>query len=275
MFSRMLRITFTNFLFLILFTYTAVCGIVMDQIRYEINDSSKKDKGVLLIQNNKMLFKDTTNNVSTLFDFDKDQMIVLDHNQRTYTVIDPREFVKAVEDYTKKMEEYRKKHLENLPPEQRELVEKMIEEKEAESGLMKNQKIVINVKDTEQTEKIAGYNSRKYDVLYNENLNEEIWLTKDLDIQKELDINKMSNLMTEFKKVNKRLGENTVTNEEAFINLFKDGGFPMKTIDHSFGETVFVEEVVKVSQKDIPSSEFDLPSGYEERTVQSLLQGAF
>ena len=81
--------------------------------------------------------------------------------------------------------------------------------------------------------------------------------------------------MTEFKKVNKRLGENSVTNEEAFINLFKDGGFPMKTIDHSFGETVYVEEVVAVSQKDIPSSEFDLPSGYEERTVQSLLQGAF
>jgi len=275
MFSRILRITFTNFLFLILFAYTAVCGIVMDQVRYEIKDSSKKDKGVLLIQNNKMLFKDTSNNVSTLFDFDKDQMIVLDHNQRTYTVIDPKEFVKAVEDYTKKMEEYRKKHLENLPPEQREVVEKMIKEKEAESGLQKNQKIVINVKDTEQTEKIAGYTSRKYDVLYNENLNEEIWLTKDLNIQKELDINKMSNLMTEFKKVNKRLGENTVTNEEAFINLFKDGGFPMKTIDHSFGETVFVEEVVDVSEKDIPSSEFDLPSGYEERTVQSLLQGAF
>lgn len=269
------RITFTSIFFLLLLTYSSVSGIVMDQVRYEVKDASKKDKGVLLIQNNKMLFKDTTNNVSTLFDFDKDKMIVLDHNQKTYTVIDPKEFVKAVEEHTKKMEEFRKKHLENLPPEQRELVEQMIKEREAGNLLQKNEKIIISVKDTEQTEEIAGYSSTKYDVLYNENLNEEIWLTKELNIQKELDINKMSNLMTEFKKVNKRLGDDSIKNQEAFINLFRDGGFPMKTVDHSFGETVFVEEVVDVNQKDIPSSEFDLPSGYEERTVQNLIQGAF
>ncbi|MGI9534100.1 MAG: DUF4412 domain-containing protein [Thermodesulfobacteriota bacterium] len=275
MISRIVKITFTNLLLFVLLTYSSVSGIVMDQVRYELKEAGKKDKGVLLIQNNKMLFKDTTNNVSTLFDFDKDQMIVLDHNKKTYTVIDPKEFVKAVEEYTVKMEEYRKKHLENLPPEQRELVEKMIKEREAESGLQRNTKIVISVKNTEQTEKIAGYTSKKYDVMYNENLNEEIWLTNDLNIQKELDINKMSSLMNEFKKVNKRLGDNSVKNEDAFINLFKEGGFPMKTIDHSFGESVYVEEVVDVNQKDIPVTEFDLPKGYEERTVQSLLQGAF
>ena len=275
MISSFMKITFTNLLFLLILTSSSVSGIVMDQVRYEIKDAGKKDKGVLLIQNNKMLFKDTTNNVSTLFDFDKDQMIVLDHNKKTYTVINPKEFVKAVEEYTVKMEAYRKKHLENLPPEQRELVEKMIKEREAEAGLQRNSNVVISVKNTEQTEKIAGYTSKKYDVMYNENLNEEIWLTNDLNIQKELDINKMSSLMTEFKKVNKRLGDNSVKNEDAFIKLFKEGGFPMKTVDHSFGESVYVEEVVGVNQKDIPDAEFDLPKGYEERSVQSLLQGAF
>ena len=274
MVSRLLRIALINLFFLLLLTYSSVSGIVMDQVRYELNDSGKKDKGVLLIQNNKMLFKDTTNNVSTLFDFDRDRMVVLDHNRKTYTVIDPKVFVKEVEAYTKKMEELRKKHLENLPPEQREMVEKLIKEREAKNN-PGNKPFVISIKDREKTEKIAGYPSKKYDVMYNENLNEEIWLTKDLGIQKELDINKMSNLMSEFKKVNKRLGDNTVKNEEAFINLFRNGGFPMKTIDHSFGESVYVEEVVDVNQKDIPSSEFDLPTGYEERTVQSLIQGAF
>ena len=274
MISKVLRIALTNLFLLILLTYSSVSGIVMDQVRYEQNNSAKKDKGVLLIQNNKMLFKDTTNNVSTLFDFERDKMVVLDHKQKTYTVIDPKAFVREVEAYTKKMDELRKRHLENLPPEQREMVEKMIKEREAQNDLQ-NKPIIISVKDTEQTEKIAGYTSKKYDVLYNENLNEEIWLTKDLNIQEELDVNKMSNLMSEFKKVNKRLGDNTVKNEDAFINLFRDGGFPMKTVDHSFGESVFVEEVVGVNQKDIPSSEFDLPTGYEERTIQSLIQGAF
>ena len=273
MIPKAFRIAFTSLFLFVLLTYTSFSGIVMDQVRYEQKNSGKKDKGVLLIQNNKMLFKDTTNNVSTLFDFDRDQMVVLDHNKQTYTVIDPKVFVKEVEAYTKKMEELRKKHLENLPPEQREMVEKMIKEREAEN--MQNKQIIISVKDTEQTEKIAGYDSKKYDVLYNENLNEEIWMTKDLNIQNELDTNKMSNLMTEFKKVNKRLGDNSVKNEEAFINLFRNGGFPMKTVDHSFGDSVYVEEVIAVNKKDIPKSEFDLPTGYEERTIQSLIQGAF
>ena len=50
------------------------------------------------------------------FDFDRDQMIVLDHNNQTFTVIDPEAFVKAVEEYTKKAEEMRQKHIESLPP---------------------------------------------------------------------------------------------------------------------------------------------------------------
>ena len=119
---------------LLFFTGPISAGIVMEQMRYELKSPDKKDSGVLLIQDNKMLFKDTTNNVSTLFDFDRDQMIVLDHNNKTFTVIDPEAFVKAVEDYTKKAQEMRQKHLESLPPDQREMVEKMIKERELASG---------------------------------------------------------------------------------------------------------------------------------------------
>lgn len=268
-------IFFQILLALILFTGTSYSGIVMEQMRYELKTPDKKDKGVLLIQDNKMLFKDTTNNVSTLFDFDRDQMIVLDHNNQTFTVIDPKEFVKAVEDYTKKVEEMRKKHLESLPPDQREMVEKLMKERELESGKNATGKIVISIKNSEVSEDISGYKASKYEVFHNDKLNEELWLTNDLDIQNELDLKKMSNLMTEFKKVNKRLGDDTVVNEDAFINLFANGGFPLKTVDRSFGETVYIEEVVDIKKEDIPKENFKLPSGYKEKSVNELLKGAF
>ena len=260
---------------LIILTGSTYAGIVMEQMRYELKTPDKKDKGLLLIQDNKMLFKDTTNNVSTLFDFDRDQMIVLDHNKQTFTVIDPEAFVKAVEEYTKKAEEMRQKHIESLPPEQREMVEKMIKERELASGKDTTGKIVISIKNSEVSEEISGYNASKYEVFHNDKLNEELWLTNDLDIQNELDLEKMSSLMTEFKKVNKRLGDDTVVNEEAFISLFANGGFPLKTVDHSFGETVFIEEVVDIKKQDIPKDNFKLPSGYKERSVNELLKGAF
>jgi hypothetical protein len=273
--NRLSLILFQIFLVLILFTGFSYSGIVMEQMRYELKTPGKKDKGLLLIQDNKMLFKDTTNNVSTLFDFDRDQMIVLDHNGQTFTVIDPKAFVKAIEDYTKEIERMRQKHLESLPPEQREMVEKMMQKRELESGKNGTGKIVISIKNSGVSENISGYKASKYEVFHNDKLNEELWLTNDLDIQKELDLKKMSNLMTEFKKVNKRLGDDNVVNEEAFINLFANGGFPLKTVDRSFGETVYIEEVVDIKKEDIPADNFKLPSGYKEKSVNELLKGAF
>lgn len=267
---------------LLSFLLTALClsayshaGIIMDQVRYELIAPEKNEKGILLIQDNKMLFKDISNNVSTLFDFDRDQMIVLDHNKKTFTVIDPKAFIKAVEEHTSKMEEMRRKHLESLPPEQREMVEKMIKERELESGASGSDRIVISIKKSEETTEISGYKASRYDVFYNNKLNEELWLTNDLDIQNELDLEKMSNLMTGFKKVNKQLGDNTVVNEEAFINLFTNGGFPLKTVDRSFGESVYVEEVVDIRKQEIPKDEFVLPSGYKEKSVNELLKSSF
>ncbi len=271
--NKIFLISFQILLALILFAGYSHSGIVMEQVRYELKSPGKKDKGLLLIQDNKMLFKDTTNNVSTLFDFNKDQMIVLDHNSQTFTVIDPKAFVKAVEEYTKKKEEMRQKHLESLPPEQREMVEKMIKQRELESGKDSSGKIVISIKSTDESTIISGYNASKYEVFYNDKLNEELWLTNDLDIQNELELKKMSNLMTEFKRINKRLGDNTVVNKDAFIKLFANGGFPLKTVDHSFGETVYIEEVVDIKKQDIPKDDFKLPSGYKEKSVKELLNG--
>jgi len=273
--NKLSLILFQIFLVLILFTDYSYSGIVMEQTRYELKTPDKKDKGILLIQDNKMLFTDTTNNVSTLFDFDRDQMIVLDHNGQTFTVIDPKAFVKAIEDYTKEVKRLRQKHLESLPPEQREMVEKMIKKRELESGKNGTGKIVISIKNSGVSENISGYKASKYEVFHNDKLNEELWLTNDLNIQKELDLKKMSNLMTEFKKVNKRLGNDNMVNEDAFINLFANGGFPLKTVDRSFGETVYIEEVVDIRKEDIPADNFKLPSGYKEKSVNELLKGAF
>jgi hypothetical protein len=155
------------------------------------------------------------------------------------------------------------------------MVEKMIKKRELESGKNGTGKIVISIKNSGVSENISGYKASKYEVFHNDKLNEELWLTNDLNIQKELDLKKMSNLMTEFKKVNKRLGNDTVVNEDAFINLFANGGFPLKTVDRSFGETVYIEEVVDIRKEDIPEDNFKLPSGYKEKSVNELLKSAF
>ena len=73
-----------------------------------------------------------------------------------------------------------------------------------EAGKSETGRIVISIKNTEVSEDISGYKASKYEVFHNDKLNEELWLTNDLNIQNELDLKKMANLMTEFKKVNIR-----------------------------------------------------------------------
>lgn len=268
---------FFNLLILTIFAFVfsnfSYAGIVMDQVRYELSNASKKDKGLILMQSNKMLFKDLTNNISTLFDLNKDEMVIIDHNKKIYTVAKPEDFAKAAEDVAKKMQAEIEKHLENLPPEQRESVKKMMEKNGNFPMVQATNSSVISISNTGKAEKIAGYSSKKYEVFRDGNLDEEIWVSNEIGFQKEIDISKMSRLMKEFKKISKKFGGGDVTNEEAYIEIFEKGGFPMKTVDHSFGNAVYVEEVEKVTGRDISDSELEVPSDYKQKTLDSIIKG--
>ena len=273
--SRINIISFSLYLsfFYILFSVSTTAGLVMDQVRYEL-EGEKKDKGIILMQDNKMMFNDLSNNISSIFDLDKDQMTIIDHNKKTYTVATPDDFVRAAEKVTKNLKIEMDKHLKNIPPDQRKKLKELIDKNQESFPAQNPNPVTLTVSSTGETEEIAGFNSSKYKVFRNAQLSEELWVSKEIGYHKEIDITKMARLMREFKKISHQFG-GQVINDDAYIEIFENGGFPLKTINYSFGNNVYVEEVENISTREIEESELKTPKGYKERSLDEVFKREF
>ena len=255
---------------ILFFTSNVYAGLVMDQVRYE-EGKAKKEKGVILMQDNKMIFNDLSNNVSSVFDLNKNQMVIIDHNNETYTVATPEDFIKAAEELTKGMKEEMEKHMQNLPPDQRKKFEELIE-KNPDSFPSKNPKpVTLKVTNTGEIADIAGYSSSKYQVFRDSKLDEELWVSKSIGYEQEIDMSKMAKLMREFKKISHQFG-GTVINEDEYIAIFENGGFPLKTKNHSFGNKIYIEEVNKITSREIEKSELEIPKKYKEKPLDTVFK---
>lgn len=117
--------------------------------------------------------------------------------------------------------------------------------------------------DLNETETIAGYKCKKYEVKYNdEEAGNEItkyyvWIAKDFKA----------------KYVSGGAGNNQKQNE-----LFNEilGGFPFKqeiTMNTQMGEIKTITEVTKVDEKAISDSEFNFPEGYQVKPMADFMKG--
>jgi len=259
---------------LLMFTASQVfAGLVMEQERYE-KGSSQKLKGTIYMQDNKVKFFDEEGQFSAIFNLETGEMIQIDNTSRTYTSSQAKDYFKFFKEYALKMKKAMQQQLAELPPDQRVQAEEMMKRQGIELPGSNPIPVKITLKKTNDTNKIAGYESVKYEIYRNGKLDEEIWTSKEIGFEEEIDMNKMTDYMSELRKIEESLGgASSVSNEseQAYIEVFSSG-FPMKTTDYPVSGTSIVEEIVKVSKKQIDSSEFRAPEGYKEVPLEQMLQ---
>lgn len=248
-------------------------GLVMDQERYE-SESSIRQSAKIYLQDNMFKVYDENQDIATIFNLEKGQLMYVNYGDKTYTVTTPEELLQFFKQISEKIDKQIKEDLSKLPPDQKEKVEKELKKK---GFLNDNSKSVkVSIKETNKSEKISGYSCKTFEIYKNEKLNEEICLSNDLDYKDDVDIKKLSSFMNEFKKMGKSLGNDIVVeNDKAFLELFEKNGYPLKTIDHSVDGSVFIEEVKTVNKKKIDKAEFFPPKGYEFESLEKLLSPAF
>ncbi len=107
-----------------------------------------------------------------------------------------------------------------------------------------------------------------------ENGNEEIWTSNEVGFEGEVDMRKMIVYLCELRKIEDSLGESSSVSKEsekAYIEIF-GSGFPMRTVDYPVSGKSIIEETVKVSRKQIDTSEFRPPAGYTKVPLEDMLQ---
>ena len=261
---------------LVLLIFTAsqvIAGFVLEQERYE-KGTSKKLKGTIYMQENKVKFFDEEGQFSAIFNLETGEMMQIDNMSRTYTSAKAKDYFKFFKEYALKMKTAMQQQLAELTPDQRAQAEEMMKRQGIELPGSNSVPVKIELKKTGDISKIAGYESVKYEVYRNGKLDEEIWTSKEVGLENEIDMNKMTEYMSELRKIEESLGGASSVSKEAeqvYIEVF-GSGFPMKTIDYPVSGTSIVEEIVKVSRKQIESSEFRAPAGYRKVPLEQMLQ---
>lgn len=249
-------------------TQISLSGIVMQQVRYE-RGSSDKQTGNIMIQDNKLRFNDLDSNYSSIIDIDNDRVILIDHSSKTYISTSLNEYLSEVEKKKKQMEEDMKNHLSALPPDQQETVKELMKKNKLNSEQQKRSK--LNIRKTDMTSKIAGEDAVKYEIYIDGKLNEEIWITERADIRNEMDFTKVSDMMKKFKLMGNTTTAENLLHVDEYAELFEKG-FPIKTVDHSFGKVIYVEEVTDIKTEEIEEDEFQPRKDYSEKTLESLFK---
>ncbi len=248
-------------------------GLVMEQERYE-KGSSEKLKGTIYMQDNKVKFFDEEGQFSAIFNLDTGEMIQIDNTSKTYTSAQAKDYFKFFKEYALKMKAAMQQQLSELPPDQRAQAEASMKRQGIELPGSNPVPVKIELKKTGDSKKIAGYESVKYEVYRSGKLDEEIWTSNQVGFENEIDMNKMTGYMSELRKIEESLGGTSSVSkeaEQAYIEVFSSG-FPMRTTDYPVSGNSIIEEVVKVSRKQLDTSEFRAPAGYTKVPLESMLQ---
>ena len=227
-------------------------GLIMEQIRYE-KGSDQKEKGIIYVSNNKIKAIQEKGSGVVIFDLNTGEMIQVDNDNKRYVVAKPDEMRSALEVQISK-----------LPPEQRAKLEEFMKSQSKPKKL--------TLKRTGIQEKIAGYTSQKYEIYEDGKLNQEIWASKEVIPNNELDPGKMASYIKELEKIKSAAGgDSNQDDEEMVFKQIYESGFPMRSVDYSSGSSVFVEEIVKVTTANVSETEFQAPGGYKKVTLQEMM----
>jgi len=186
---------------------------------------------------------------ATICRLDKQLIITVDDEERTYSEITFEELEGVMKKAASMIDDPKmaemKKGLENLPPEQRKMMEQMLGDKLG--AKKKDSKIEVNKTGSKKT--ISGYACTQYIIKQDGKELVKLWVTKD--------IKGFEQMAKDFEEFGRRMAAlNPMGAKELAENMKKIEGFPVQTIMGDITTTV-----TKVEKQSTPAAEFEPPAG--------------
>lgn len=200
-------------------------------------------------------------------DIGRARMWVADSTRRTFWEGTVEEYCQAMRttmtgamaDMEKQMAEAMK----DMPPAQREQMQQMM--KNMRGGAPNAPAPRVTVEKTSETERIAGLPARKFRVLSDGKLYEEMWLTTDPALLRELEMAKAPDTFGRMSGCMAGMaGGPRPESSDEFRKLYGEG-WPLKVVYYGAGEGgpgPAGTTVMKAEQRDIPEREFTPPAGF-------------
>jgi hypothetical protein len=130
----------------------------------------------------------------------------------------------------------------------------------------------VSIVKTDLTEKIAGYDTVKYECRAAGDLFQEIWVAPGLDMSSDLDIDRFLALQRQLSAgmVGKAAGQyNALYRDDEYRKLLEKAT-ALKIITHHMGGS-FEHTATSVRQAEVASSQFTVPESYRKVTLSDVL----
>ena len=158
-----------------------------------------------------------------------------------------------------------KDQMASLPPEQQAMVKQMLQARQGQAAAPAGPPPKVTVEPTSDTETIAGIAARKFRVLADGKLFEDVWLSSDPAIARELDPSRAPETIAKLSAC--QLGQSRVQEAPAYRQLYTQG-WPLKSVSHAggFGRPT----VVKAERRELPDAEFTPPSDFRKLPLMDV-----
>ena len=208
-----------------------------------------------------------------------DIISLIDYNTCKYTLINPQKqyfWTGTVDDFVRDMVTTRDAKLSDKFPDRQPPPDKHKNKKKNEEYSPPKVDVAklppVSVIKTETTEKIAGYDTVKYEIKANGELFEEIWVAPALDMSSDLNVDKYLNLQRKLAAAKRGTsGERinaTYLNEDYRKVLEKS--VALKIVVHHIAGG-YERVATSVKQVDVPASDFSVPDQYRRVRLNDLM----
>ncbi len=263
------RIVFLTTLFIFL-SSSARAGWLIQQVISSTSPQGTSQKVGSTNYFSKNRLKAVQDGSILIINYNTGQISVSDRNRKLYWSGTIDEYINGIRDYMAQAKREMEASMKNMPPEQRKAVE---EEMKKAGGPTKVGRISIEKTSDRQT--IAGYRTTKYIVHLDENSYQEIWISEDLNISKDMDMKKIQDFQN---KISRAVGSvysgqaAGVEGSSEYQSLFEKG-YPLKIV-HVVGQNKGTILVTDVRETDLSDREFEVPEGYRRTTLQEIMRAS-
>ncbi len=203
------------------------------------------------IQGDKLRFDDPEQNIGFIIDFEKKEMTILALSQNKFYTATMDDFQHAMRQAGyQQMEEM----LQQFPEEQRAMMKQRIDQMKQE--MQKPYSGQLHIVSSGESETLAGYSGKHYNVLENGAKVEEVWYTDELNLGI---VKKMSEMLM-------AMGAPAMyETSEKYLDHFGEG-----IILRSIDENGDLTETIDISEENIPDSYFQTPNGFQEMNIEQV-----
>lgn len=212
---------------------------------------------------------------------DRKQMIVIEHSEKAYVVIDP-ETIRSVaggmsggNEGGEKMQEAMKeleRQMENLGPKEREMMEKMLKDKMPPGAAVGADRPKPEYRKTNEKDTVNGYSCFKYDVFVGKEKTQELWVTDWENIAGSKELQVVFEDMAAFyaglmESLDKMTGGIVGADRNPMEDFANVEGFPVLSRTFSAGELESETALKSVAERDLDAAEFEVPKGYKQHKI--------